>query len=374
MRALGMPVVEESATGVVTEGMFEDAVSLNLHLRTAQRVYFLVGEFAAYDPQAVYGGVAAVAWEDFLHADGYFSVTSRADPGMVSDSRYVNLKAKDAVADRMRQSCGRRPDSGPERDRAVIHILWKEGVCSVYLDTTGESLSKRGYRQIPVKAPMQEALAAALLLASGWKGAGTLVNPMCGSGTIAIEAALMARNIAPGLLRENFAFMHLKVFDPSAWKELREAAGRRVRKNGSGKIIATDRDSRAVDAARQNARFARVDDAIVFGVCEFQETPVPRGGGIVIMNPEYGERMGEVQVLEKTYEAIGDFFKKNCQGYRGYIFTGNPGLAKKVGLRTKRRLQFFNGPIECRLLEYELYEGTRKNITADKGEGDDSTP
>ena len=374
IRMLGLPVRAEFAAGVMTEGAFEDALSLNLRLHTGQRVYFLINEFTARDPQAVYRGVSAVPWEDYLHEDGYFSVTSHTDSPSVKNSRYMNLKAKDAVADRMRQVRGRRPDSGPERDRAVIHIHWKEDACSVYLDTSGDPLSKRGYRRFPVKAPMQEALAAALLRSAGWNGEGNLVNPMCGSGTLAIEAALMARDIAPGLLRENFAFMHLKVFDPAVWNKLREAASQRVRKTVSGMIIATDMDQRAVDAARQNARFAGVDDAITFGVCEFQQTPVPQGGGIVILNPEYGERMGEAQALEKTYEAIGDFFKNNCQGYRGYIFTGNPALAKKVGLRTKKRIQFFNGPIECRLLEYELYEGTRKNSAVDKGERDDSTP
>lgn len=358
---LGLPVVGEGPSFVASEGTLGEAMLLNLHLRTGQRVHLLLHEFRAHDPQAVYRHVSAMHWEQYLHEDGYFSVFSSVDHPTIRDSRFVNLKVKDAVADRMRTACGRRPDSGPERGGAVVYVHWTETSCAVYLDTSGESLSKRGYRKHQGEAPMQEALAAALLMAAGWEGGGNLVNPMCGSGTLAIEAALMSANIAPGLLRDDFAFMHLKGYSRAAWDSLKAAARQAEGKGPLGKIMASDILPGAVDAARRNARDAGVAGRIEWSVCDFAGTPVPDGGGIVIMNPEYGQRMGSADELGGTYAAIGDFLKKRCRGYRGYVFTGNLGLARKVGLRSKRRLTFYNGPIECRLLEYELYEGSRKN-------------
>jgi putative N6-adenine-specific DNA methylase len=207
---------------------------------------------------------------------------------------------------------------------------------------------------------MQETLAAAVILASGWKGNGNFINPMCGSGTLAIEATLIAINKAPSLVRNNYGFMHLRGFNESSWKALRKKTTAGAKKILNGRVIATDISQEAIEAAKKNAMTAGVAHLIEFGVCHYAETPVPKGGGIVVINPEYGERLGEIKKLEEVYKGIGDFFKKKCQGYKGYIFTGNFDLAKKVGLRTKRRIPFFNSNIECRLLEYELYEGSKK--------------
>jgi 23S rRNA G2445 N2-methylase RlmL len=206
---------------------------------------------------------------------------------------------------------------------------------------------------------MQETLAAAVILATGWNGRRGFVNPMCGSGTLAIEAALFAGGRAPGLLRSNYGFIHLRGFDPAAWRAVR-AQAHEAQKETAARIIATDVDPRAVVAARQNARTAGVEERIEFAVCSFQETTIPERSGVVVLNPPYGERTGDISTLAGLYREIGDFFKKRCGGHRGYIFTGNAALAKQVGLRTKRRVPFFNGEIECRLLEYELYEGSRR--------------
>jgi len=211
---------------------------------------------------------------------------------------------------------------------------------------------------------MQETLAAAVVLAAGWNGEGPFINPMCGSGTLAIEAALIALNKAPGLLRSRYAFQHLLGFDPEAWQSMRHGARAETRKTPDGPIIASDANPEAVKAARQNAKTAGVDHLMEFRVCDFRETPIPEGGGIIVLNPEYGKRMGELKRLENVYRGIGDFFKQKGRGCRGYIFTGNLDLAKKVGLRTRRRIPFFNGEIECRLLEYDLYAGSRKHPAA----------
>jgi putative N6-adenine-specific DNA methylase len=282
------------------------------------------------------------------------------DNPTIKDTRFANVKIKDAIVDRIKRVRGRRPDSGSERDRTVVHLFWKNEMGSLFADTSGEPLSRRGYRKIPLKAPMQETLAAGVVLATGWKGSGNFINPMCGSGTLAIEAALIGLGRAPGLLRSNFGFMHLKGFDESFWREIRRKARATARDAMDGKIIATDMSGEAVQGAKKNAQTAGVERWIDFGICQYGETPVPNGEGVVILNPEYGERMGERGALREIYKGIGDFLKKRCQGYRGYIFTGNLDLAKGVGLRTKRRILFYNSNIECRLLEYDLYEGSQK--------------
>lgn len=362
LRALGFPVLAEGEAAVETAGTLADTMRMNLHLRTGHRVLYLVAAFPAENPDGLYRGLRDIPWEEILHATGehaYLCVTSTVDTPTINDARFVNLKAKDAIVDRMQEKCGLRPDSGPARDRAVVHVYWKGNEVAVYLDTSGEPLSRRGYRKIPLAAPMQETLAAAVILATGWNGRGGFVNPMCGSGTLAIEAALFALGKAPGLLRSNYGFIHLQGFDPAAWRAVR-AAAHQAGKETAARIIATDINPAAVAAARQNARTAGVEGQIAFAVCPFHETPVPERGGIVALNPPYGERTGDFSTLVGLYREIGDFFKKRCGGYRGYIFTGNAALGKQVGLRTKRRIPFFNGEIECRLLEYELYEGSRR--------------
>jgi putative N6-adenine-specific DNA methylase len=235
-----------------------------------------------------------------------------------------------------------------------------EDQVSIYLDTSGETISKHGYRKIPGKAPMMESLAAATILASNWNSNQVFINPMCGSGTLAIEAACIAAKKAPGLNREKFGFHFLKGFDLDAWEQLKEEA---IQNETAVKceIIAGDNSRMAIQSAKQNAEEAGVADAITFEKKDFRDSTVPEGEGIVFLNPEYGERLGEEEELAKVYAQIGDFFKRDCKGKTGYIFTGNMNLAKKIGLRTKRRIPFMNAKIECRLLEYELYDGTKKD-------------
>jgi 23S rRNA G2445 N2-methylase RlmL len=359
--SLGFPILSEWGSSVETEGTLEDTMKLNLHIRTGQRVLFLLEEFRAGNPDELHQKISEIAWEDYISEDGYFCVTSAVDTPTIRDSRYANVRCKDAMVDRFAERFGRRPDSGPERNYAVVHLYWQGRGCRIFLDTSGEPLSRRGYRKIPLKAPMQETLAAATVLATGWQGTGNFINPMCGSGTLAIEAAMIGLSRAPGLLRSNFGFMHLKGFNEAFWKMLRKKARSEARTSTQGEVIATDISSSAVQAARQNAATAGVDPVIEFRVCNFSETPVPAGGGVIILNPPYGERLGEMRELGETYQGIGDFFKRRGKGYKGYVFTGNPSLSKRIGLRTRRRIPFFNGDIECRLLEYDLYEGSKKH-------------
>ncbi|MEJ2695016.1 MAG: hypothetical protein P8013_00045 [Candidatus Sulfobium sp.] len=378
MVSLGLPVLSATETAVITEGTMDDAMLLNLYLRTGQRVLFLLAEFEAPDMQELYRGLSDVAWEEIIDETGYVCVTSNVANPSVRDSRYVNLKCKDAIVDRMRSKTGSRPDSGPDRGRLVFFLHWRGEKAAIYLDTSGFPLSRRGYRKIPMEAPMQETLAAAVVMSAGWSGEGNFINPMCGSGTLAIEAALIGLKRAPGLLRSNYSFMHLREFDAGPWERLRRAARTSGKKSMAGRIIAADIRPEAVEAARRNAATAGVEHLIEFSVCDYASTQVPAGGGIVVVNPEYGVRMGRMKELGALYNGIGDYFKQKCGGYRGCIFTGNLGLAKKVGLRSSRRKVFFNGEIECRLIEYELYEGSRKGAqrptpSADREERQDAS-
>ncbi len=360
IQTLGLPVLGESIATVETEGTMNEAMSLNLFLRTGHRVLFLLEELRANNADELYTAISRVSWEQVIDPDEYLTVTASVNNPTIRDSRFAGVRCKDAIVDRLRKKFGRRPDSGPARAGVVIDLYWQGDRCRVYLDTSGESLPRRGYRKIPLQAPMQETLGAAIVLASGWNGHGNFINPMCGSGTLAIEAALIGLHKAPGLLRDNFGFRHLKGFKESFWNHWVKDARTRIKNSLKGKIVATDRSAEAVQAARQNAQAAGVESWIEFGVCDYSETPIPEGGGVVMLNPEYGERMGKIAELAKIYRGMGDFFKQKCQGYTGFIFTGNLDLAKEVGLRTQRRIPFFNSNIECRLLEYDLYEGSRK--------------
>jgi putative N6-adenine-specific DNA methylase len=332
--ALDLPIISELVAGIETEGTIEDTMRINLSIRTGHRVLFLIKKFVARNPDELYRNVSKIPWEVYIDKDGYISVTSSVDSPAIKDPRFANVRCKDGIVDRFYNVFGTRPDSGSRRNRTVIHLVWQEDTCLVYLDTSGEPLSRHGYRKIPLKAPMQETLAAATVLATRWNGMGHFINPMCGSGTLAIEAALIALNRPPGLLRNNFGFMHVKGFNTLSWKELRNYANRKSKKTTNGQIIASDISPDAVEAAKKNAATAGVKHLIEFHVCNFSDTPVPDGTGIVMLNPEYGERLGQIKKLKNTYQEIGNFFKQQCTGYWGYVFTGNLELAKHVGLRT----------------------------------------
>ena len=364
--ALGFNPEKVDDTGLQFHGTIQDCMKLNLWLRTAHRVLFLIKEFPATNPDDLYKVLVEIPWEEYIPADGYITIGSHVLEESIRDTRFANLRVKDAIVDRIAEKTAKRPDSGPLDDKTVLFLHWKEGQASIFFDTSGATLARHGYRQVPWKAPMQETLAAATILATGYDGSQNFINPMCGSGTLAIEAALIATNTAPGLMHSNYGFMHLIGYDPNDWKELRKDALTSVKEAPKGKIIATDIHGGAINAARENARLAEVDDIIEFKVRPFEETFLPANGGIMIMNPAYGERLGENDELVPLYKSIGDFLKQKAQGYMAYIFTGNMELAKVIGLKAKRRLEFYNANIDCRLLEYELYQGSKRIPGGDK--------
>jgi putative N6-adenine-specific DNA methylase len=360
VHGLGFTVTEHWSTGVSIEGSLNDCIKLNMNIRTGNQVLWLWSEAVATNADDLYKHALQLSWEDLLDVDGYISITSNVQNDTIDNNLYANVKLKDAIVDRFREKTEMRPNSGPERYKTVVHLFWKDSEASIYLDTSGETLSKHQYRKQPGLAPMQENLAAATIMATKWDRNSNFVNPMCGSGTLAIEAAMMALNRIPGLLRSNYGFMHIKGFDEEYYEQLRREARLAVKKTIDFEIIASDLDPIALHAAKSNAKTAGVDLHITFRKEDFRETPCPSGKGVVMFNPEYGERLGEYEELETIYKAMGDYLKKEAKGYFGYIFTASPNLAKKVGLKAERKIEFFNSKLECRLLEYELYDGTRR--------------
>ncbi len=360
LNQLGYKVIGRDRLNVSVNGTLNDAIQLNLKLRTAHRVLYHLITFKAFDLGRLYKKIKGYDWTEVIPEDGRFSISSYCNQKDIRDNRIVNLKVKDAIADHFMAAKGSRPDSGKENDQLVLFIYWVDNTCSVYIDTSGESIAKHGYRHSGWKAPLSEALAASIIQSTVWDGKSAFINPMCGSGTMAIEAALLASNRYPGLYRSNYSFMHINGYDPVYYDKVKKEIEDQVSDQDLPQIIATDIHAGAIRAAKANAETAGVLDLIQFSRCKFQDTLMVGEGGIVIINPEYGERMGQVDQLIPTYKNIGDFFKNNCQGYTGYVFTGNPDLAKSLGLRTKRKITFLNATIECRLLEYELYGGSRK--------------
>ena len=358
IRELGFFPVEISRTGIEILASLEECMDLNLHLRTASHVLYEIKSFYLRNADDIYRRFKAIPWEEYLDLDGYFSVNSVAENESITTPLIVNVKVKDAIVDRFRELKGRRPDSGSDFSGLVIQVYWKETQAIVYLNTSGETLAKHGYRKIPGKAPMMEALAAATIYASEWNTRVPFINPMCGSGTLAIEAALMASKRYPGLYRDHYSFQHILGYNEETFQAKKRKLENKIIANPGVKIIASDISLQAITFARENAAFAGVEDLIDFQTGDFAETEIPeKPRGVILFNPEYGERLGDLTELEETYKRMGDFMKQKCAGYRGYIFTGNLDLAKKVGLKASRRIEFWNGTIDCRLLKYDMYAG-----------------
>ncbi len=361
VEALGYQRFRVFQTGVELEGTMADCIKLNLNLRSASQVMYSLKAFICNDPNELYRNLVTIPWETMLVPDGYFSVTSNVFHPTIQTNLFANLRVKDAIVDRMRETTQQRPSTGSELSGAVVYLFWKKDEAEVFLDTSGETLAKHGYRKLPGKAPMLEALAAATILSTKWNKATPFINPMCGSGTLAIEAALIASERVPGLLRNNYAFMHIKGYDNTVYQKEKAAIVANVKQDLENKIIASDLSDKAIEIAKINAAAAGVEQLIDFQVCDFESTQLPETEGSVIMfNPEYGERLGDEIELNATYARMGDFLKNKCKGYTGYIFTGNLDLAKKIRLKPNRRIEFYNATIDCRLLEYELYAGTKR--------------
>lgn len=361
LKQLGFKVIDSRPKAVTTEGNIADTYKMNLWLRSASNVLYRIAAFKCSHPDHLYKTAVKIPWASFMTHKEYFTVNSFVVNKFINDTRFANLRLKDAIVDYFYKKFDKRPDSGSHRDGVSYFLHWINNDAAIYIDTTGKPLTRRGYRVETGPAPLNEALAAALVLNTSWDKKSPFINPMCGTGTLAIEAALIAYNIAPGLLRDDFSFFHLRDFNKEQWSQLFNEAKNGVYQEGPT-MVGTDKSRRIIRSSIKNATKAGVANFIEFYPGDFEKTRIPEGEeGVVIFNPEYGQRLGDVTELERTYARIGDFLKQSCVGYTGYVFTGNLDLAKHVGLRSDQRITFFNARIECRLLEYNLYDGSKKS-------------
>lgn len=326
----------------------------NLWLRTASRVLVQLAIFPCSGPDELYAGVHAIAWQELITPDMTMAVDCSLRDSVLTHSGFVALKTKDAVVDRIRESCGSRPNVDTALPDVRINVHLHKNICTISLDSSGDALDRRGYRLERNEAPLRETLAAAVIALTGWDGSIPLADPMCGSGTIPVEAALLAAHIPPGLQRQ-FGFQRWRDFDSTIWNRLCEEAEAGIRKLPVGLITGYDLDSKALLLAGRNTAKAGMEGQIHYFHAALQEFQPAGDKGVVIINPPYGIRLGEEDDLRELYCQIGDIMKKRCRGWTGYVLTGNLELAKYIGLKASRRFVLFNGAIECRLLKYELY-------------------
>jgi len=366
--ALGASRVEKKRAGVSFQGTLETAYRICLWSRIANRVLLPLKTFAAPSPEKLYGGVKSIRWSDHLAAEQTIAVDFSSSQSQITHTHFGALKVKDAIVDQLRSVQGVRPSIDVLQPDLRINVYVLKDEATVSLDLSGNSLHMRGYREEGAFAPLKENLAAAILTHTGWPQASqenpedfALMDPMCGSGTLPIEAAMMAARIAPGIAREYYGFIGWKQHEPLTWKRLKEEANDLVIRDRKKlpRIVGYDQDFRAVRVAIANLERAGLRQSVHIEKRELSSCDPVASKGIIVVNPPYGERLGEVEELKPLYTQLGDTFKRRFKGWNGFIFTGSPDLAKCVGLKASRRFVLFNGAIECRLLKYDLYEGRK---------------
>jgi len=325
----------------------------NLCLRTALRVLVPIETFTVTDEKSLYDSIQEINWEDYIDVTDTIAIDTVLNSELFTHSQYLSQKAKDAIVDQFRMKHGERPSVDLDHPTLRIHLHIFKDTCSVSLDSSGESLHKRGYRDKTNLAPLNEVLAAGLVLLSGWDKRTTFIDPMCGSGTILIEAALIANNIPPGYFREEYGFERWKKFmpfDEELYNTIFDAAINKIT-NHDQKIIGGELSPNVAKKAKENVKLAKVEDIVSVKNCDMKDLEVPPGRGVVIINPPYGERMVKDNI-EELYKMMGDTFKKNFSGYDCWILSSNMEAFKQVGLRPSRKITLFNGQLECRFIKY----------------------
>lgn len=360
LRGLGLTEVVAARAGVAFHGDLHSAYRACLWSRLANRVLLRLASFPAPTPEELYAGIRRIDWSAHMDADASLAVDFSASRSRITHSQFGAQKVKDAIVDQFRESCGVRPAVRLERPDVRINVYLDKDIAAVSLDLSGDSLHRRGYRLEGGSAPLKENLAAAILLRAGWleiaAAGGELIDPMCGSGTLPIEAAWTAGDVAPGLLRDFFGFFGWKQHDAQAWARLlEEAEGRRRAGLRQIPLIrGYDIDRHAVHAALGN-----IERAALRGIVHVEKKSLteirPRGPrGLLVANPPYGERLGDVKTLGALYAELGETLKTHFQDWNAAVFTGNPDLAFKLGIRASRFYKLYNGAIECKLFKFEV--------------------
>ncbi len=354
---LGATNVETHNRAVSFEGDKALMYKANLYCRTALKILVPIEKFKARNERDLYEEVRRIDWEQYMDVDGTLAVDGILKSEYFNHSQYIGLKTKDAIVDQFRDKYGKRPDVDVVQPSIRLNLHINKDDCTLALDSSNESLHRRGYRGESTIAPLNEVTAAGLVLLSGWDGKGTFMDPMCGSGTILIEAALFAKNIPPNMLRKRFGFESWKNFDAKLWKQIKEEAQANIIES-EAIFIGSDSVFKVIEIARENVTRAGLDEDIKLSNKRFEDTKPPEGGGTVIMNPPYGERL-QVEELNDFYKMIGDKLKKDFKGFNVWIISSSKEAMKKVGLQASKRMLLFNGALECKYHCFSIYDGTR---------------
>lgn len=352
LRTFGFDRVERVPGGVYFETNWEGCYRANLKLRTATRVVLPILDFPSYNDEDLYHNVQKHDYTKYIDADGTVAVEASVRESVHTDSRFVAMRVKDAVVDQFREKFGERPDVDPERPDLMLVVRVVRNNVQISIDTSGSGLFKRGYRKEMVTAPLKEHLAAGLLELSGWDAQCSIVDPMCGSGTILIEGALKAMGIGPGTLRSEFGFQRWKTFQKETWNRVVEETLGEERAELPFKFYGYDIDSKAIRASKANAAAAGVSDLIDFKKQEVSLLEPPCERGLIIVNPPYGERLDEN--VKDTFRDLGYALRTRFPGWTCWLLSGSKDFSNLMGLKSSRRMPVFNGPIECRFLKYEI--------------------
>ena len=359
LTALGAEGVAARPGGVAFRASIECVLRANLESRFASRILLRVLHKPYRNEHDIYKAARSIDWDAWFDVSQTIKVETNGIRATVKSLDFVSLKVKDAVCDVFRDARGERPSVNTQRPDQRIHVFLDEQAVTLYLDTSGESLFKRGYRRGAGEAPLRENLAAGILRLAGWTPDRPLFDPMCGSGTFLTEAAMMAMDRAPGLGRE-FAFERYHGLDPALWRRLRDDASARTRPLPAGLISGRDEDAAVLEHARRHLAALGCAPQVDLQVGDALSAETPAANGVMVMNPPYGERMGEAEALAAWYPRLGDWLKQHFAGWDAWILTGDMKGIRSIGLAPSRKIPLFNGPIECRLLRYEMVAGARK--------------
>ncbi|WP_034256726.1 THUMP domain-containing class I SAM-dependent RNA methyltransferase [Adhaeribacter aquaticus] len=361
LRQLGAQDIRLATRAVEFTGDKKLLYAANIWCRTAIRILVPFANFFARDEDDLYRKVSRINWEEYLNTSQTFAINAVVSQSTFQHSLFLAQLTKDAIVDQFRRKTGERPSVDVARPDIRFNLHMHENQVTLALDSSGDSLHRRGYRLQTNVAPLNEVLAAGIIMLTGWDKKSPFIDPMCGSGTFLIEAALLAYNIAPGIFRkDNFGFRYWNDFDQQLYYQvIEEAKGKRL-PEAEIDIIGSDIDRDYIDAARTNITNAGLEDEIRVRVRDMREAKAIGENGVVILNPPYGERLEATIDINELYKTIGDTLKTNFSGYDAYIFTANLEAAKHIGLRASRRIPLYNGPLDSRLLKYELYRGSKK--------------
>jgi putative N6-adenine-specific DNA methylase len=359
LASCGAEQISQQAGGVAYVGSLETGYRVNLWSRVASRVLRKVTEGPYRNEQDLYALAHAQKWRDWFDVKSSIRVDVTAIKSPLQSLDFATLRVKDAICDRFRDEIGSRPDVNTRTPDVRVSVFLTADRATVYLDTSGEPLFKRGYRPEAGDAPIKENLAAGIIALSGWQADQPFFDPMCGGGTFVFEATLQALNIAPGTSRD-FGFERLLDFDATLWSRLREEAHAGERRSPGLTIVGSDIQQRAIERARTNALRANLVDVVRFEVADVLTTNPPAPSGVVITNPPYGVRVGEIAALDEMYPKLGAALKARFSGWNCFFITADLRLPKMIRLKESRRTPLFNGPLECRLFEFRMVAGSNR--------------